>query len=103
MAPSPALAHRNRRLALLVLTLGVFLVTVNVTIVAVALPAIRADLPADATAAAWIVDGYTSSSRASSSPLGSSRTESAAAACSSRATRSRSAWRSVPSRRRPRR
>lgn len=58
MAPSPALAHRNRRLALLVLTLGVFLVTVNVTIVAVALPAIRADLPADATAAAWIVDGY---------------------------------------------
>jgi EmrB/QacA subfamily drug resistance transporter len=49
---------RRRTLALLALTLGVFLVTLNVTIVIVALPEISRDLDAGADTSAWIIDAY---------------------------------------------
>lgn len=49
---------RRRTIALLALTLGVFLVTLNVTVVIVALPAIAAEFGAGADTAAWIIDAY---------------------------------------------
>ncbi len=49
---------RRRTIALLALTLGVFLVTLNVTIVVVALPEIARDLDAGADTTAWIIDSY---------------------------------------------
>src|SRR4051812_45494967 len=55
-APAPAAEHRL--IALLALTLGVFLVTVNVGVVVVALPAIQADLHAPADQAAWVIDAF---------------------------------------------
>ena len=49
---------RRRTIALLALTLGVFLVTLNVTVVVVALPDIAADLNAGPDTTAWIIDAY---------------------------------------------
>ena len=49
---------RRRTIALLALTLGVFLVTLNVTIVVVALLEIARDLDAGADTTAWIIDAY---------------------------------------------
>jgi EmrB/QacA subfamily drug resistance transporter len=49
---------RRRTIALLALTLGVFLVTLNVTVVVVALPDIAADLQAAPDTTAWIIDAY---------------------------------------------
>ena len=49
---------RRRTIALLALTLGVFLVTLNVTVVVVALPDIAADLHAGPDTTAWIIDAY---------------------------------------------
>src|SRR4029078_9914799 len=48
----------RRTIALLALTLGVFLVTLNVTVVVVALPDIAADLGAASAPTAWITDAY---------------------------------------------
>ena len=49
---------RRRTIALLALTLGVFLVTLNVTIVVVALPEIARALHTGADTTAWIIDSY---------------------------------------------
>ena len=49
---------RRRTIALLALTLGVFLVTLNVTIIVVALPEIARDLDTGADTTAWIIDSY---------------------------------------------
>ena len=54
----PAWIHAAAPIALLALTLGVFLVTLNVTIVIVALPEIARDLDAGHDATAWIIDAY---------------------------------------------
>ncbi len=50
--------REHRLVALLALTLGVFLVTLNVTVVVVALPAIQADLHVGSDQATWIIDAY---------------------------------------------
>ncbi len=50
--------REHRLVALLALTLGVFLVTLNVTVVVVALPAIQADLHVRSDQATWIIDAY---------------------------------------------
>src|SRR4051795_8570174 len=49
---------RGRRLILLVMCAGLFLVQLDVSIVNVALPSIRADLDALAAGLPWVVDGY---------------------------------------------
>ena len=49
---------RHRFVALLALTLGVFLVTLNVTVVVVSLPAIARGLDAAPSDTAWIIDAY---------------------------------------------
>src|SRR5689334_16627201 len=56
--PCGAVDPRRRTIALLALTLGVFLVTLNVTVVVVALPDIANDLQAAPDATAWIIDAY---------------------------------------------
>src|SRR5690348_11140822 len=55
---TPVLDGSRRLVALLALTLGVFLVTVNVGVVVVALPSIQADLDAPADQAAWVIDAF---------------------------------------------
>src|SRR5215208_4901740 len=49
---------RGRRLILVVMCAGLFLVQLDVSIVNVALPSIRADLHASAAGLQWVVDGY---------------------------------------------
>jgi DHA2 family methylenomycin A resistance protein-like MFS transporter len=49
---------RGRRLILVVMCAGLFLVQLDVTIVNVALPSIRADLRPSAAGLQWVVDGY---------------------------------------------
>jgi EmrB/QacA subfamily drug resistance transporter len=48
----------HRSIALLALTLGVFLVTLNVTVVVVALPSLQSDLGIRSDEAAWVIDAY---------------------------------------------
>src|SRR5919206_4787141 len=48
----------ERRLILVVMCAGLFLVQLEVSIVNVALPSIRADLRASAAGLQWVVDGY---------------------------------------------
>jgi EmrB/QacA subfamily drug resistance transporter len=50
--------REHRLVALLALTLGVFLVTLNVTVVVVALPSLQADLHVRSDEATWIIDAY---------------------------------------------
>src|SRR3954452_18048276 len=54
----PFQAMSGRRLILVVMCAGLFLVQLDVSIVNVALPSIRADLGASAAALQWVVDGY---------------------------------------------
>jgi MFS transporter, DHA2 family, methylenomycin A resistance protein len=49
---------RGRRLILVVMCAGLFLVQLDVSIVNVALPSIRADLQPSAASLQWVVDGY---------------------------------------------
>src|SRR3954447_19454550 len=49
---------RGRRLILVVMCAGLFLVQLDVSIVNVALPSIRADLEPSAAGLQWVVDGY---------------------------------------------
>lgn len=49
---------RGRRLILVVMCAGLFLVQLDVSIVNVALPSIRADLKPSAAGLQWVVDGY---------------------------------------------
>jgi EmrB/QacA subfamily drug resistance transporter len=51
-------AREHRGIALLALTLGVFLVTLNVTVVVVALPSLQADLHMRSDEATWVIDAY---------------------------------------------
>src|ERR671928_218649 len=48
----------ERRLILIVMCAGLFLVQLDVSIVNVALPSIRADLRPSAAGLQWVVDGY---------------------------------------------
>src|SRR3954470_3689681 len=48
----------GRRLILVVMCAGLFLVQLDVSIVNVALPSIRADLEPSAAGLQWVVDGY---------------------------------------------
>jgi len=52
-------ASRVPRLALLVATLGMFIVTLDALVINVALPAIGSDLGNGMTGLQWVVDGYT--------------------------------------------
>src|SRR4051794_39733649 len=54
----PSGAMRGRRLILVVMCAGLFLVQLDVSIVNVALPSIRADLQPSAAGLQWVVDGY---------------------------------------------
>src|SRR3954464_12174931 len=49
---------RGRRLILVVMCAGLFLVQLDVSIVNVALPSIRAELHPSAAGLQWVVDGY---------------------------------------------
>src|SRR5690349_748233 len=51
-------AMRGRRLILVVMCAGLFLVQLDVSIVNVALPSIRDDLQPSAAGLQWVVDGY---------------------------------------------
>src|SRR6202011_919798 len=50
---------KDRRLALIAISAGFFMITLDATIVNVALGSIGADLGGAASIAQWIVDGYT--------------------------------------------
>src|SRR4051794_31300609 len=54
----PFQAMSGRRLILVVMCAGLFLVQLDVSIVNVALPSIRADLEPSAAGLQWVVDGY---------------------------------------------
>src|SRR4051794_18256285 len=54
----PCRAMTGRRLILVVMCAGLFLVQLDVSIVNVALPSIRAELEPSAAGLQWIVDGY---------------------------------------------
>lgn len=51
-------SHGRRRVVLLAVTLGQFLIQLDLTVVNVALPAIGRDLPASVSGLQWVVDGY---------------------------------------------
>src|SRR3954462_2833510 len=55
---APLQAMSGRRLILVVMCAGLFLVQLDVSIVNVALPSIRADLQPPAARLQWVVDGY---------------------------------------------
>ena len=58
MHPSETMTPRQKMLALLTMIIALVLEIVDLTIVNTALPAIKADLGADAEASQWIVAGY---------------------------------------------